>query len=189
MTELRIYAACLASYNNGTLHGTWIDCEGKDADELRDEVAAMLRASRYPNVTVEHPETGEQVPSAEEFAIHDTEGFGQLVGEFTSLDDVAAIVEAIDDDADGLRMIALRYLIESNGETLSAALDKLADVHVSEQEPKDWAYDRFDETHEGGVDGLPEMIRAYIDWEDVARDAELNGEIARFEGYLIEDRA
>jgi antirestriction protein len=174
MTELRIYAACLASYNNGILHGAWIDCDGKDGDDLRAEVNAMLAASR--------------IPDAEEWAIHDTEGFGRLVGEYSTLDTVATIAEALEDDADGRRMIALRYLIENNGETLSDALDKLDDVFVSEQEPKDWAYDRFDETHEGGVDALPATIRYHIDWEEVAREAEMNGEICRFDGYLIEDR-
>lgn len=27
---MRIFVACLASYNAGTLHGEWIDCTGKD---------------------------------------------------------------------------------------------------------------------------------------------------------------
>lgn len=48
----RIYVACLASYNNGRLHGAWIDCAGKDADDINAEIATMLRASPYPNVHV-----------------------------------------------------------------------------------------------------------------------------------------
>ena len=56
----RIYVACLAAYNNGYLHGAWIEAD-QDADEIRDEIAAML--ARSP---IEH---------AEEYAIHDYEGF------------------------------------------------------------------------------------------------------------------
>ena len=37
----RIYVACLAAYNNGYLHGAWIDAD-QDTDEIRAEVAAML---------------------------------------------------------------------------------------------------------------------------------------------------
>jgi antirestriction protein len=47
----RFYAACLASYNNGRLHGAWIDATD-DADAMQDEVNAMLRASKYPNIRV-----------------------------------------------------------------------------------------------------------------------------------------
>ena len=91
MDEYRIYVASLSDYNSGNLHGVWIDCEGKDANELQDEVNAMLRASSYPNVMVDCPDRGAnhpdgfQVPSAEEYAIHDHEGFGDLVGESTPL--------------------------------------------------------------------------------------------------------
>ena len=54
----RIYVACLAAYNNGYLHGDWIDAD-QDVDEIRDEIATML--ARSP---IEH---------AEEYAIHDYE--------------------------------------------------------------------------------------------------------------------
>jgi len=40
-TAPRIYVACLASYNNGVLHGSWIDCEGKGADELTGRIWAL----------------------------------------------------------------------------------------------------------------------------------------------------
>ncbi|WP_024353472.1 antirestriction protein ArdA [Brevundimonas naejangsanensis] len=40
----RIYVACLAAYNNGFLHGAWIDAD-QDADQIRVEIAAMLARS------------------------------------------------------------------------------------------------------------------------------------------------
>jgi antirestriction protein len=80
-TTPRIYVACLAAYNNGVLHGKWIDAD-QSADELHEAVARMLAAS---------PEAG-----AEEWAIHDFEGFGSLgLGEYESLEHVAAIAEGI----------------------------------------------------------------------------------------------
>ncbi|KDA00755.1 antirestriction protein ArdA, partial [Hyphomonas oceanitis] len=50
----RIYVACLAAYNNGRLHGCWIDTT--DPHEVWQQVREMLAAS---------PE-----PDAEEWAIH-----------------------------------------------------------------------------------------------------------------------
>lgn len=43
----RIYVACLAVYNNGRLHGRWIDATAPD--EIWREVSAMLRASPEPD--------------------------------------------------------------------------------------------------------------------------------------------
>jgi antirestriction protein len=77
----RIYVACLAAYNNGRLHGEWIDAD-QSADELHEAVARMLAAS---------PE-----PGAEEWAIHDFEGFASLrISEYESLERVAAIAAGI----------------------------------------------------------------------------------------------
>jgi len=77
----RIYVACLAAYNNGTLHGAWIDAT--DADEIAEAVAAMLAAS--------------PVAGAEEWAIHDHEGFGGWSpGEsedFATVAEVGALLE------------------------------------------------------------------------------------------------
>ncbi len=59
--EIRIYIADLAAYNNGRLHGIWINA----CDELNDikaQINKMLATS---------PEG-----FAEEYAIHDYEGLG-----------------------------------------------------------------------------------------------------------------
>ena len=61
----RIYVACLAAYNNGRLHGAWIDAT--TPDEIRTEVRAMLAAS---------PE-----PDAEEWAIHGATRKSHLLSE------------------------------------------------------------------------------------------------------------
>lgn len=44
----KIYVACLASYNNGKLHGAWIDAS-LGADHIQDEINSILKSS---------PETG-----------------------------------------------------------------------------------------------------------------------------------
>ena len=94
---MQIYIACLASYANGTLHGKWIDATS-DVDEMQEDVNALLRSSKYPNVTVECPACGgvcraeacstckgsEEVPSAEEIAIHEFDGIPNL-GEYCGL--------------------------------------------------------------------------------------------------------
>lgn len=78
----RIYVASLSDYNAGRLHGAWIPAI--DADEARDLVEAMLRASRQPG--------------AEEFATHDFEGVGSYrVHEHDGLELTCAVGAAIEE--------------------------------------------------------------------------------------------
>ena len=106
-TAPRLYVACLASYNNGVLHGRWVDV-GQDAEAIQTEIAVILRESQFPNVKVDCPEcdgagcdecgdTG-KVASAEEWAIHDYEGFGEIhLSENPDLDKVAELAAAIEE--------------------------------------------------------------------------------------------
>ncbi len=73
----RIYAACLAAYNNGYLHGRWIDAT-QDPEDIQAEVSAMLRES--------------PVSGAEEWAIHDFEGFeGARLEEYSGIEKAHAL--------------------------------------------------------------------------------------------------
>src|SRR5579883_952836 len=77
----RIYVASLSDYNAGRLRGVWLDA-AQEEEQLQAGVTAMLDDS---------PE-----PVAEEWAIHDYEGFGTLhVGEYQSLATVSALARGI----------------------------------------------------------------------------------------------
>lgn len=89
MTSPRIYVASLSDYNAGILHGVWIDVSDTTADEINEQVQAMLASSpefkRFP-----------QGGPAEEWAIHDYEGFYDLkLSEWESFERVATIGQAI----------------------------------------------------------------------------------------------
>lgn len=73
----RIYVASLSDYNAGRLHGRWIDAT-RGPRHIYREVQRMLNASRQP--------------IAEEWAIHDYEGFGAVrLSENPLLETVARI--------------------------------------------------------------------------------------------------
>jgi antirestriction protein len=70
----RIYVACLAAYNDGRLHGVWIDAD-LDPTDIWKEVKEMLAKS--------------PVVGAEEWAIHDYENFaGITISEGESFESV-----------------------------------------------------------------------------------------------------
>ena len=75
MDTPQIYVACLASYNNAILHGEWIDATQSESD-IMAEIYEMLENS--------------PVDGAEEFALHDFEGFGNAdIDEYTSIQTIA----------------------------------------------------------------------------------------------------
>jgi antirestriction protein len=77
----RIYVASLSDYNAGRLHGEWIDAD-QEVEELGEAVGRMLATS---------PE-----PVAEEFAIHDYDGFGPAsLGEYEPLERIALLAAGI----------------------------------------------------------------------------------------------
>jgi antirestriction protein len=77
----RIYVASLSDYNDGRLHGVWIDAD-QTAEELHAAIQEMLGRS--------------MTPVAEEWAIHDYEGFGSIrLSEFEGMETVARIAAGI----------------------------------------------------------------------------------------------
>lgn len=168
-TTPRVWIACLAAYSAGRLHGEWVDATDEtELEEARDRILASS-----------------PVPGAEEWAIHDYEGFGGLsseLGEYPDLADVAKI----------------GALIEEHGEAVALAIDALEPdlddvdedwffahyrgVHSDEGE---FAYENVKEIGWSNVPGrvwpspyaspeqgldIFEELSSYIDWESIARE-------------------
>ena len=153
---IRIYVACLAAYNNGHLHGSWI--EVTDEDALWQAVRDMLAAS--------------PIEEAEEWAIHDYEGFeGAEVGEYCSF---AYIVELAD---------YIRERGALGGEVLNYYGGNLEDAHSRFSEYAG-EYDNMADyarelTEQTGTE-IPASLANYIDYEAMAHDYELSGDFLTF---------
>ncbi len=157
----RIYVADLAAYNTGILHGRWVDLNiDTTVDEVREAIRAMLH-----DTPVTPPEV------AEEYAIHDYEGFhGYELDEYEALETVvsvatfiaehgelgAELVNMSDDVDDARHSLEERYA--GSGESLTA-----------------WAETYAEDT--GQLDEIPERWHPYIDFERYSRDLELGGDI------------
>lgn len=154
--EPRIYVACLAAYNHGRLHGAWIDVV--DEDQVMAEIAAMLAAS---------PMAG-----AEEFAIHDAEGFhGADIAEHAAIASVVELADFVKEH--GALGVAVLAELRALEEARQALEDRYQGVFLS---LADWIQDLTEETTP-----VPEALRHYIDWEAMGRDARLNGDVFTIE--------
>lgn len=193
----KIYVACLASYNNGVLHGRWIDASS-DVDAMQEEVNAILRESKFPNVTVECVDcvgdgwvytdgsveretatcetckgTG-TVPSAEEFAIHDFDGLPSTLGEYCSLQEIADYVEFIEacEDMDSANAADLAAAMVENWhsvEDAKEAIDRFCGVFDTFRDYADDAADEMIACHSAGGT-VPQALVNYFDYEAWARD-------------------
>ena len=152
-TTPRVYLACLASYNAGTLHGAWADAT--DESELREAVAAMLADSPAPH--------------AEEFAIHDHEGFGSWgPDEYEGLAEVVAKGAFIAEHG----ALGAEVLAHFSGrlDEATAAFEEYAG------EWPDLGHFAEDLTDQSGV-AIPDSVRLYVDYDAVGRDMELGGDV------------
>lgn len=154
-TQPRVWIGCLAAYNQGHLHGEWVDAsEGLEGLEQARE--RVLRTS-----------PGD---FAEETFLADREGFGSLIGEYEQLDRVARLGELIEEH--GEAFIGYAEHVDPNGSP-----DELAEGF---EDAYRGTFDTFEEHAEelisevgfAGVEQIPDALMPYLDMEMIARDLE-----------------
>lgn len=150
----RIYVACLAAYNSGYLHGVWIEA-GQEPWTIWDAVQDMLRAS--------------PVAGAEEWAIHDYEGFGGVrIDEHTGFERVSELAAFLAEHGD----LGAALLDHYCGD-LAEAREALADRYLGScASLADYVQELTEQTQP-----VPENLRFYIDYHAMARDAEISGNL------------
>jgi antirestriction protein len=162
----RIWVGSWIDYNNGVLHGDWIDADREDT-ELWTDIQAMLAHS--PTAA----ETGE---TAEEWGIFDAEHFGGLrIDEQETVAWVAKVARGI--SAHGPAFAAWAGVVEDE-----ALLDGFQDAYLGQYDSVQayaeqvWgglAFQQLSERH------VPEHLRPYVhlDTEMLARDLQFGGRI------------
>ncbi|WP_368644626.1 antirestriction protein ArdA [Castellaniella ginsengisoli] len=136
----------------------WIDAD-QDADEIRGEIAAML--ARSP------------IEDAEEYAIHDYEGFeGVSISEFAGIDSVARMAAFIAEHG----ALGAGLLEQFSGD-MDQAETALQDCYHGEFAS---LADYMEELITESVT-IPEALRYYVDWQAMARDAEMGGDLFTIE--------
>lgn len=162
-----IWVGSLADYNDGRLHGRWLQVTG-DREELEDQVTAVLSSS--------------PTPGAEEWAVFDYEGFGPLhLDEHESLEVISRLGQGITEHGP-----AFAHYAALVGTTDADALEHFEDAYLGHYESLvDYADGLLDDL------GYPELLErslpdamapyVHLDVEGFARDLELSGSVATSE--------
>lgn len=167
----RIYVASLSDYNAGILHGNWIDADA-EVETMQQQTHAMLAAS---------PTMARYGDLAEEWAIHDYDGFGDIrIGEYQSLSTVATWAAGLEKHG-----LAFGAWVAHVGEESSDSIEQFEDRYQGEWESvTTYAEHMLDELDaERVVADAPQWLQPYLklDVEGFARDLELGGDIVTAE--------
>jgi len=146
--EPKIYVACLSAYNNGYLHGAYIDAT-LEPDEMLVLIGDMLDKS--------------PIIGAEEWAIHDYDDFGHLnlseVEDLQHIQDVACFLVEHGE-------LGAKLLEEFCGD-VNRAKQHMEDNYIGKFDSlRDYVYEMVDEYY---YDELPEFIRHHLDYESMER--------------------
>lgn len=151
----KIYVADLAAYNSGVLYGKWIDAT-TSVEDMQVEIEEMLANSPVEN--------------AEEWAIYDHEGLGNI-GEYERLEEIAKRVSFIE-FADK-RNVPAEVVIEFSE---NRSFDDVWDLERGFDEAfagtfevcneGDWAHELAESL---GYE-IPDWLECHVDWDSVARN-------------------
>lgn len=152
----RIFVICLAAYNNGLLHGVWINA-AQELYKIQKEIKKMI---------LESPALG-----AEEFGIHSSEGFGSLniIGResIKSIQRMAVFISEVGEL--GIELLAYYGDVDS-------AQEAWENHYQGEYENElDFAIQLFEELY---MSAIPEGAQGYIDYASFKRDIFVDDYIA-----------
>jgi antirestriction protein len=159
----RIYVASLSDYNAGKLLGRWIDAS-QDAAEIHAEIQDMLAESN-------------EAP-AEEWAIHDYEGFGEWrPREYESIDTVAAVTGLIAEHGE----IFTALLSHFGGDLDDARRWIEGGARGCWRSLREFAEEYIGDVYAHEINRLPDFIQYAIDYDQIGRDMEMGGDIFTIE--------
>ena len=158
----QIYVACLAAYNSGYLHGTFINAT-QAPEDIHKEIQLML--SCYPVADIE---------ACEDWAIHDFKCFKNIqLKEYESIDYVSALAQAITEHDKPFALYVDYLGLDDIKQAVTDFPDNYCGCYESAE---DYAQDFYEQT--GQLEAIEKagLDRHYINWKAIAHDWECNGD-------------
>lgn len=162
----QIFITCLGAYNEGHLHGKWIDCI--DIDDVNSEIQKLKETS--------------PADYSEEFFITDYEGFEDYqVSEYEDLEQLCLIGQFLNDNQHNECTVkGFIWLLEDLGYDVSCALENAKDVCFYDGSLAEYAEELINDCYP-----LPDWALYYFDYEKFGRDLEMEGSVIEYEDNCL----
>lgn len=189
----KIYVACLSAYNDGRLHGKWIELEGLDADDIYKEINAILKTSPCPNIMKQdykcqvcgHSWSQQVYDSDRKITCSECDDEENIMrskpyssSKEWAIHDFEGLPKSLGENPDITTLVEIVALIEEHGEVVELLFDHgydLKDVGAAiyngfscARSLKEYAEESFHE-----IFNVPDEIAPYIDYDAYARDLEI----------------
>lgn len=174
---LKIYLTNLGKYNEGELIGEWVElpCTDEELEAVKERIG----------ISDEPDENGNYY---EEWFITDyeTDITGVEIGEYDDIDELNDLAEELDNLDDSQIKAIQAYLEDGSSfeEALEAAQDNDYMIYYDCEDMEDVARQLVAET--GMLNGVPETVAMYFDYEAYGRDLDIEGKFYYIDGDMVQ---
>lgn len=164
---LKIYVTNLSKYNEGALVGEWVSLPCEDIEEVLEKISNSGKDELF-------------------ISDYETDINGLKVAEYEDslqLNEIAEEIEEMRED----ELIALQAYLEQYND-IEQALEEVRQgnytIYYDCDDMSDVAYQVVNES--GLLDGVPETIKGYFDYEAYGRDIDIEGTFIQVDNNIIE---
>lgn len=160
-----VWIGNLNKYNCGELFGEWIDFMALDIDEINEKIAEICY----------NPEL-EEIGDQDEYFIADYDcNFNNSFGEYENIDELKEFADTIAEfyEQYGDNALAILDAADYFGIDFSDINKHEFIIHYGCEDMTDLAYEYVNEC--GMLDGVPDSIARYFDYEALGRDMSFDG--------------
>lgn len=164
---LKIYVTNLSKYNEGVLVGEWVSLPCEDIKEVLDKISNNDNDELF-------------------ISDYETDISGLKIGEYEDILQLNEIAEEIEEMRED-ELIAFQAYLEQYND-IEQALEEVRQgnytIYYDCDDMSDVAYQVVNES--GLLDGVPETIKGYFDYEAYGRDIDIEGTFIQVDNNIIE---
>lgn len=165
---LNINVTNLKKYNEGALVGEWISLPCEDIKEVLEKISNNGNDELF-------------------ISDYETDISGLKVAEYEDILQLNEIAEEIEEMRED-ELIALQAYLEQYANDMEQALDEVRQgnyrIYYNCDNMEDVAYQVVNDC--GLLDGVPEEVKIYFDYEAYGRDMEINGTFIQIDNSFVE---
>lgn len=165
---LKIYVTNLSKYNEGVLVGEWVSLPCEGLEEVLEKISNSGKDELF-------------------ISDYETDINGLKVAEYEDILQLNEIAEEIEEMRED-ELIALQAYLEQYANDMEQALDEVRQgnyrIYYNCDNMEDVAYQVVNDC--GLLDGVPEEVKIYFDYEAYGRDMEINGTFIQIDNSFVE---